>query len=303
MEKWMGPLCAVSAAATWAIGSTGYSRLTKDYSVFSINFVRALIALPLFVLVTFLTSGGFSNGIVSFQNVRASHWGWFTLSMVSSYGVGDSCFFLSSQSLGVPGALAIASSYPIWTVLAGYWFGHESISLGQGLGLLMTVIGIIAVILNGPQPKGGGPLLPQSRFSWVGVGLALLTSIAWAVNGFAVSRGGVDLPPSVGNTVRMILALFLSGCIGKIFAPQRGLLLPSQVISKYGWIFVLEAFFGSFLYLYGLSHSPLVLGSTLSSLAPVISVPVAWILGFEKFSLFRSLGVVCVVLGVFFLMT
>jgi drug/metabolite transporter (DMT)-like permease len=67
------------------------------------------------------------------------------------------------------------------------------------------------------------------------------------------------------------------------------------------WVFFLETCLGSFFYIYGLSHSPLAVASTLTSLAPVLSVPVAIVLGLERFSFVRTLGICLVVLGLCFL--
>jgi drug/metabolite transporter (DMT)-like permease len=290
-------MCAFGSSVTWAIGSTVYSRLSKQYSAFSVNFARGLIALPLFILAAFVVSGGWSEGITNYQLVRASHWGWFTLSMIASYGMGDVLFLWSTRSLGVPGSLAIASCYPIWTLLIGYFFFDEKVSLLQGFGLVMTILGVIIVVLNGPKTDQA-----TQRFSWVGLFLAVATSVAWATNSFATSRGGVDLSPPVGNTIRMIMALILSATFGRIFAAKSPILLPKRQFYQSLWVFVLEAFGGSYFYIYGLSHSPLALGSTLASLAPVISVPVALVLGLEKFSIFRTLGVILAVLGIWFLL-
>lgn len=298
MDNALGPWCALGSAATWAIGSAGYSQLSKSYSPFSINFSRAFIALPLFILASFI-SGGISEGISNYQNLRASHWGWFTLSMIASYGLGDSLFLWSTRSLGLPGALAIASCYPIWTALAGYLLLGEKVGRVQTLGILITIAGIVIVVLNGPKTDVQEA---KKKVSVSGILLALGTSVAWATNGFAVSRGAMDLHPSVGNTVRMIMALLLCAGFSRIFAPGISLLLPGRRIFRLGWLFVLEAFGGSYLYLYGLSHSSLALGSTLSSLAPVISVPAALAFGLERFSLYRTLGVCVVVFGIWCLL-
>src|ERR1051326_5646724 len=88
----LGPLCAFGSSVTWAIGSAVYSRLSDRYSAFSVNFARALIALPLFILATFWIKGGWASGIAEYQTLRLSHWGWFTLSMIASYGLGDTLF-------------------------------------------------------------------------------------------------------------------------------------------------------------------------------------------------------------------
>lgn len=50
--------------------------------------------------------------------------------------------------------------------------------------------------------------------------------------------------------------------------------------------------------MYGLTHSTLAVGASLSSLSPVVAVPVAIYLGWEAPSLKRIGGVLAVVAGV-----
>ena len=56
-------------------------------------------------------------------------------------------------------------------------------------------------------------------------------------------------------------------------------------------------------FLYGLSHSSLVLGVTLSSLAPVLSVPIAIALRVERFSIKRTLAIIVVAVGLALLLS
>ncbi|MCM2322204.1 MAG: DMT family transporter [Oligoflexia bacterium] len=291
-----GPIFAFLASVTWAIGSVGYSKLSRVHSAFSVNFTRALVALPLFVAAVFVTAGGWDEGLREFAALRASHIGWFTLSMFASYGFGDSLFFWSSHYLGVPGALAIASSYPLWTALAGFLFRGEQLSVVQALGLVVTISGVLVVILSGARERGVEKGLLR------GVALAFLTSLFWATNNFAASQGGQDVSAAVGNSVRMVVALGISFAIGKLFLFQRAIRLPSREIGRWLWLFALEAFLGSYFFMYGVSHSPLAIAATLTSLAPVISVPVAWLIGAERFSLLRTTGVCLVVLGIWALL-
>jgi drug/metabolite transporter (DMT)-like permease len=295
----LGPLCAFGSSVTWAIGSAGYARLSQDHSPFAVNFARALVALPLFVIAAFITAGGWGEGLASFQSVRAAHWGWFTISMTASYGLGDTLFIWSTRSLGVPGALSIASCFPIWTALAGFLFYGETIDLTQMAGMGLSILGVVLVVLNGTT--GNRQLernSEQKNIPWRGIGLAAICSVAWAANSFCVARGGADLAPPVGNAIRMIMALVLTAFFGKLIAPREKLLLPLKKGLAFLWLFVFEAFGGSYFYIYGLSHSSLALGSTLASLAPVVSVPVALALGSEKFSFLRTVGVFFVVIGI-----
>lgn len=323
----LGPISAFCSAFVWAIGSAGYSRLAKDNSAFAINFTRALVALPMFIVAAFIVSGGWLEGLLNYRNLQMSQVGWLSLSMLASYGLGDVLFLWSVHSLGLPGALAIASCFPVWTVLFGYLFSNETVLNIQFLGLFVTIVGVIFIVLNGPHADKNASIkvlpashvndfyLPvnqptligkpatkeKSRFSFKGLLLAFGASVCWAMNSFATARGGVGVNPHVGNTIRMSAALILTAGFGRILMPKKSIFLPKKQLLGSLWLFCFEAFGGGFFYFYGMAHSSLVLGSTLASLAPAISVPVALLWGFEKFSLIRTFGVGIVVLGIFLL--
>lgn len=312
MAQWIGPLCALSSSLTWAIGSTQYSKLSRSSSPFAVNFSRALIGFPLSVFTTFFLVGSWSNGLAHFSLIQWRHVGWFSLSVISSFAVADPLFLLSAQSLGVPTALAIGSCFPLWTVLAGTLFLNEKLSILQWMGILMTLSGVIVVILSGRQAK------KASQFPILGVGLAGLVSLLWASNMFALSRGGAELFSPVGNSLRLGLGIILISFSHKIFSKSfqiqpkiqnessslshsSSLFLPQNQYRQFWWVFVLEAYLGSFFAVYGLAHSPLALGTILSSLAPVLSVPIALMTGSEKFSFKKSIGILGVVTGIILL--
>lgn len=295
MISLLGPLCAFLSSVTWALGSSTYSRVSRDYSAFRINFTRALIALPCFLLAASFELG--SRGMIeAFTSLSTKQWGWLAASIFSSYAFGDILFLWSSESLGVPGALALASIFPIWTALAAFLIQGETLGRLQVLGLLITVAGVVIVILNEPRSPEGRKhpaLNPSTR----GVLIALVCSICWAVNGYAVAEGVRGVSAFIGNAARMAMALPLCLGVGAVFRDPGPRVLPWSSLRNSLWIFILEAFGGSFFFVYGLSHSRLALASTLTSLAPVLSVPVAILLKIERFSVGRTLGVCLVVFG------
>jgi len=327
----LGSAAAFLSSVTWAIGTTFYSRLAKEHSPLVVNFTRALIALPFFLVLAFLSAGGFAAGVAEFTQLDRAHWGWLALSMMASYGLGDSFFYLSTRSLGVPGALAIASAYPLWTTVGGVLLQGQKVSVPQFAGLVLTLGGMILVILNQPRmgatsaARDASLIVPPFEDQFVGlrhsrqdpllsrrgmgVCLALLTSLFWATNSYSVARGGAGVPTGVANTIRMVFALVLTTVLGALLG-RMGLsqrkpverILPWPLIKTYAWVFACEAFGGSFLFMYGLSHSSMAIGSTLSALAPVIAVPVAWVTGAEKVSFARTGGVVGVVIGLWLLL-
>lgn len=300
----LGPFAALMSSFTWALGSANYSKMIRDYRPFDVNYTRALFALPLFIIAAIITSGGIHAAIDSYQTVNLNQFSWMAVSIVASYAVGDTLFFMSTIALGVPGALAIASGFPILSALAAVFIDHEMPSFLQWTGLFLAVTGIALIILNDPTgtPKlnEGLPrprLNPWLQKKWVGVSLATLTAASWGTNSYAVAKGGSGMNPAIANSIRMAVAVALIAMISAVTTRTRARIMDLSAIKKYGWVFVIEAFFGSYLFVYGLSHSPIMLGSTLTSLAPVVAVPISVALKLERFSWVRTLAVLTVVVG------
>ncbi len=287
-ESILGPLGAFGASVTWAWASVGYARVAQNHSAFAVNFARAAIGLSLWILATLLTTG-----ISSYSQATLSHVGWFSLSAVASYGFADALFLFSTRSLGVPGALAVTATYPLWTSLFGLLFKNEYLTLTQICGLFLTIIAVVVVVLTTPQRKEK----QAGKKISVGLFLAIATSLLWALNGYAIANAGAGIVVPVANSLRMACALAMTTVCGKILMPRTSLFIPKNHLKPEIKYFVIETFFGSMFFTYGLSHTPLALGATLSSLAPVVSVPLAWMSGVEKISLPRTLGIIGVVVG------
>jgi drug/metabolite transporter (DMT)-like permease len=277
---------------TWAIAANVYSNLAFKSSAFAVNITRALFALPCFFLAAVLTGGG--GPLTETFRLPAENLFWLALSVIGSYALGDALFFRSTYSLGVPGALSIASTFPLWSALAGWLFRGERMGTPGILGLVMVVGGVVTVIRarSGPDRAGHGGRAQ-------GVLCALATSLFWALNAYAIARGGKGVSGPVANTIRMAAVLAVVPLAARL-SMGRGaaLVVPGADARSSAWLFVLEGFGGSMLFLIGMTRSPLAIGAALSSLAPVVSVPFAVLSGRERFSLATTLGVIIVVLGI-----
>ncbi|MCS7155454.1 MAG: DMT family transporter [Bacteroidota bacterium] len=292
--SWLGPTSAFLSSVTWALGTAAYGRLIRRYSGYAINTSRALVALPLFAL-TVLAAGVWTD----WGKLDGGRLGWLVVSMIASYGLGDVFFFWSTRTLGVPGALAIASTYPIWTALGGWALGEAPLSGLQWAGLLLVVGGMGLVILYGPQEvfESGGPIPRFAGRRSVGLGLAFAASLLWALNNVAIDQGGTGLSTPAVNTVRMLLALGICPLMAAWLMPGTPRALPFTVLRRYFWVMALEAYGGATFFVYGLVHAPLAVAATLSSLSPVLAVPIAWIMGLERPSWGRTFGVAAVAAG------
>jgi drug/metabolite transporter (DMT)-like permease len=288
----LGSLSAFLSSFTWAVGTSAYGRLSSGRSPFAINFTRALIALPLFFACALISLGGPTGLLEAGAQISGERWAWLALSMVASYGVGDALFMWSTRSLGVPAALAICSCYPLWTTLVGLVLG-QAVDFARWLGVAVTLAGVVVVILSGAAHRAA-----ETRGRRLGFLCAGLSSGFWALNSVAISLGASGLSPFLANSIRMALAMVIAGGLGRALTPRAPVVIPWRDLRPVLWMFVLEAFGGSVFFLYGLTHAPLAVAAVLSSLAPVISVPIAWMTLGERLNPRKSLGIVLTVVGI-----
>lgn len=301
MMNELGPISSFLSSFTWALGATAYSSLSTKYSSPAVNFSRALVALPLFCLALYLFNGQDLSVFSKLLELKAGNWFWFAVSILGSFALGDTLFFLSTHSLGVPAALAIASIYPIWAALAGWLFLDNSFHPMMVLGVLLVVIGTVLVILVGHRRAKSEKIDFSRKKYWLGVVLAFSTSIFWALNAFSLSIASEGISPLLANIVRGSLSLALCPVVGLVLYQKSFSFIPLKKLKAPLWIFVLEAFGGSLLFLYGINHSSLATAAALSSLAPVIALVLAWSFKREVVSLVSSGAVLIVVIGIWLL--
>jgi drug/metabolite transporter (DMT)-like permease len=317
----LGPLAAFASSLTWTLGSIVYSKMTEKHPPYAINFMRALCAFPICFAIMYFENGA---GLLSFLgSLSLETWGWLFISTIASYGFGDFLFFWSAGAIGVPSALAIASSYPLWSALAGWLFQNQALSQLSMLGLFLVVSGVVTVILSGraksnESGESSSNLIqttatssnptkkPWMKRYWSGVFFGFAVSIAWSLNTYAISRGGQGISIATTTGIRMGMALPFCFLMSFIFASRgsRGrVLIPWKDFKRPFPAFVIEAYGGSSLFGYGLVNAPLAVASALAGLAPVLSMPVSIYLGREKFSVLRLAGVIIVTLGAWLLVS
>ncbi len=284
----LGALAALGSSFTWAYASARYTTSSRTVGSVRVNLVRALVAAPIYVVVASLLHGRAATAPMTGASV-----GWLATSVLCSYGFADILFFSSARSLGISTALAIASVYPLWSALAGALLGGEPFGVARLVGVLLCIGGIVALVRlqSRTLEKSEGSAL-------VGLIFALLTSLLWAGNTYTVKRGSVGLDVWQANAVRYTVAIL-------VLLPNALLQrskIPWSTAPTGGWLrlgppILADCILGSVLFVYGLSNADLSVAATLSSLAPLVSVPVAIALGAERWSLARALAIAVTVGG------
>jgi drug/metabolite transporter (DMT)-like permease len=299
--RWLGPLCALVSSLTWAYGSAVYTREARRVGATEVNLTRALLVLPLFWLAALLTAGTAGFGELGWANL-----GWLSLSMLCSYGFGDLMFYLAAMRLGTATALAIASTFPVWSALLGALTLGEQIEPLRAAGIAGCIGGVVWLVLLQAPPEATGPRVGRGKALGTGVALAVLTSLLWAGNAYSIRRGATGLPMFVVNSFRYSMAVLTLSVVwlrqqrkARIVPKEAPRLLGSRThMRSFLGMVLVEAFFGSSLFVYGLSHSDLSVAAPLSSLAPLFAVPIGLYLGTEQLHGRRLLAIVITVVGV-----
>lgn len=290
------------------MGTATYGRLARDLPGAAINATRAVVGLPVLVAALALSSGGPSGAVRAISALDRTALAYLGASAVASYVLGDMMFLTASRRLGVPVALAIASTYPFWATLVGMiWLG-EPAGPARVAGVLLVIAGGAVVVLAAGPRTGDGFRGPRTLA--LGLGLAVLTAWFWALNSVGFRIGGAAFPATVTGVIRLLFALALCPVVGRLLASTRArvagapnpVLVPWARLRPVLWVFLLEAGGGTFFFAYGVSRSPLVLGAALTSLAPVLSLPIAWATGVERWAPVKALGILLVTGGVILLL-
>jgi drug/metabolite transporter (DMT)-like permease len=205
----------------------------------------------------------------------------------------------------IDGALAaLASSYPLWAALAGALWNREPFGVARAGGTLLCVGGIVALIVLAPEAADEHPHAQSTRReARQGILLALLTSVLWAGNSVATKQGGTGLDAWHANLIRFAWAWpILAATTALTRPPTRDRAAMRATYRDLVPVSLAEACVGSSLFVYGLAHTDLAVGATLSSLAPLMSVPFALVYREERWSAPRFCAVAATVVGVVLLL-
>ncbi|HWE31244.1 MAG TPA: DMT family transporter [Polyangia bacterium] len=294
----MGAFAAVASAALWAFASTRYAQASRAVGSSRVNLTRATTVLPIFLVATLVTTRGHLGAGI--DGTRAA---WLGLSVLCAYGFADNVFFAAARRVGITTALAIASSYPLWAAVVGVVWRGERFGIVRSSGTLLCVGGIIALIILSPRAvEEHAHAHSTKREAREGIALALLTSVLWAGNTVSVKLGGSGITAWHANLIRFLIAWpILAATSTLTVRPSKDDAVARAAYRSLVPVSLAEACVGSSLFVYGLAHTDLAVGATLSSLAPLLSVPFALFYREERWSPPRFFAVTATVAGVIIL--
>lgn len=303
-DQVLGALGAFTASVTWAFASERYAEAARVAGTVRVNLLRALGAAALW-----LAGLAAVEGLGALRQVGLGQAVLLAASIACSYALGDGIFFRAAARLGVSAALAIATIYPLWAALYGALVRGEPFGPLRALGLLGCLAGVWALLASSRRRSAAAGLeldaAAQRRGAAVGVALALLTSLAWAGNAIFLKQGAEGLSLYQANVLRfsfgalfLLLQLPLRSRDRVPAAPPPTLARLTRTLAL---PLLLDTGLGSICFVYGIAHTDLALGVTLTSLSPLVALPLGVLSGRERVTAPHALAVGVTVLGVILL--
>jgi DME family drug/metabolite transporter len=288
-EMMMGVTTGLLAISIYAVSVVVYRSQSDSIRPMAISSIKMWVALAFMTVLVVLPIR--SEPFYIPQEALA----YLILSVIFGAVLGDYFYLTAQERIGVSYAFPIAMSFPIFTYLLAIAVGLEEPLLSRSAGILLTVIGVILI------SKEQGHDEDQSvkrKIDKVGVGLALLVAIFFAIGAILLQVGVEDVSPIDGNFVRVA---FGSVAFIPMFlvAKHRGMPTPPKrtvkIISVAG---LLGMGLGSLLYVSTIKFVGASITSVLGSLSPLFALPISMVFLKERITRVAMLGVVATIAGV-----
>lgn len=280
LGPYAGHAAGLATSALWTITSVLGTAGARRIGVTALNALRIVLALLLLGVTHRLLAG------VWVPQIGARQAWLLGLSGVIGLTIGDQVALAAFMRIGTRRTLLLMTSAPLMAGALGWWFLHETLAPLGLLGMLATVGGVAWTIL---ERRGDG----LTRANLVqGTLLAVCAALCQAV-GLLLSKLGMGhgwlaadqhLHPQAAALVRMTFACAALVPLLGAYALRRGsrisVRVPGRglgVLCAVG-VAIFGPFLGMWMSLVASDRAPLGVAQTLSSLAPVLILPLArWV--------------------------
>lgn len=262
---------ALGAAACWAVTALMSPVPSRHLGAFA--FTRWRMTLVLLLLTPFVVwTGGWRT--LSWNDV-----GVMALSGLLGIFLGDTAMFSAMNRLGPRRTGVLFATHAFFGALLGYWVLDERMGTQALMGGMLVVGGVMTAILLGRRKDEDHEWEANRGRLWVGIALGLLAAMCQALSSLVakpVMASGVD--PVAATTIRVgitcmaQLLLLWSG-----FGPARATNpLNIKILVWVGFNGLIGMGVGMSLILLALRHGNVGTVAILSSVTPVLLLPLLW---------------------------
>jgi drug/metabolite transporter (DMT)-like permease len=297
----LGEIAALLTAICYSISSIFFTYAGRKFGPIISNRLRLVVAILLLGLIHWIV---FGSPIP--LNAGIDRWFWLGISGIVGLAIGDLFLFQAYITLGPRLGLLFLSLSPALASILAWLLLHESLSGGNILGIVLTLVGIVWVVLESNN-KGKSNINPKIAIphmtSWKGIIAGLIAATGQAF-GVVLAKIGLknNFPALSGNVIRMtaaFLALWLVTIIQRqvISTFQKANSQRSDMIYILGGA-VFGPLIGVSLSLFAIQNTNVGIASTIIALPPIFLLPIGYFIFKEQLSWRAIAGTLIAVAGV-----
>lgn len=288
--NYIGELAALGASLSWSLAGLLTEQTSRRMNSTELNLLVKVMGFFMIALVAKGTGGSlFPLGVPGIA------WFWLSLSGITGFALGDMFLFRAYHLLGTTVALLIFSVNPVITAILGWFLFGETLTLYNIIGMSLVLIGIALVVLEG---TGGRFAI---RFHSRGVVAAFLAALGQSLANLLSKQGmaeGVDVFTT--TQVRLLAAIPVIWIIvrktrksGTLRVLRDRTIMGEAALSTFLGVVV-----GVTLAMTAILHTKIAIASTLTSVAPIMVIPISVIFLKRKLDLRELLAAIISVIGI-----
>lgn len=288
--NYIGEISAIATAFCWSVTSYAFTSATRKVGALQVNIDRMILAS--FMLFTIVLIFGFSLAL-TFNQISN-----LVISAILGLVLGDSFLFKSFQLIGARLGIILMALVPVFSTILAYFFLNEVIAYLGLLGMLLTIAGILAVVLEKNNTKKN-----YFAFNKLGIFYGSLGALGQA-SGLIFAKfafEGGDLNGFSASFIRLFSASLIIFPLALTFRRYKNpiRIYPQNSIATKS-IFIGTVFgpvLGITLSLIAIEHAKVGIASTLMATMPVIMLPISRFYFKEKFGWKAIIGAMVAVIG------
>jgi drug/metabolite transporter (DMT)-like permease len=262
---------ALGAAACWALGSVTSVSPARHLGAFAFTRWRMLLVALMLWTVTLIMG--------TWRTLPMQSWGLMGLSGLIGIFVGDTALFAAMNRLGPRRAGVLFATHAVFSAALGFWLLGERMNLQAAGGAALTVAGVMTAILVGRSKEDVHSWEADRGSVRMGVALGLLAALCQALGSLIVKpvmSGGVD--PIAASAVRVSVACAAHFCLlalglrlARAHQPANLRVLVQTALNGF-----IAMGIGMTLILLALKKGDVGMVAILSSVSPVLVLPLLW---------------------------
>jgi drug/metabolite transporter (DMT)-like permease len=263
---------ALGAAACWAIGSVLSVSPARHLGAFAFTRWRMLMVAVMLWSITLATGG--------WRTIAGDTWGVMALSGLIGIFVGDTALFAAMNRLGPRRTGVLFATHAVFSALLGFVLLAERMSPQAALGGALTVAGVMTAIFMGRRKEDSHEWEADRGHVGSGVALGLLAALCQAVGSLIAKPAmSVDLDPIAASAVRVSVACCAHFVLlGLGFGAARAQQAPTlRVLAQTAVNGFIAMGIGMTLILIALKKGDVGMVAILSSVSPVLVLPLLWL--------------------------